>query len=223
MKDLKKFHSESKELRRNHRIRITPIRLIDENENQIGVVETRDAIAQAMELGLDLVEVSPTARPPVCRIMDYGKYKYALAKKERKSKAHRHEIELKEVRIKTPKIDDHDLGIKINHAREFLERGDRVQFSLRFRGRELAHIDEGRAVFNKIVAALADISKLDRSQRFEGKRLSMLLLPNHDSTRKKPSHPKPAPATTKTSANEPAEPEDDDIVDSPEDDETAEE
>ncbi|MBN1554589.1 MAG: translation initiation factor IF-3 [Phycisphaerae bacterium] len=190
MKDRRKFSQDSKDLRRNHRIRISPIRLIDENEEQVGIVETKDAIARAIELGLDLVEVSPTARPPVCRIMDYGKYKYALAKKERKSKAHRHEIELKEVRIKTPKIGDHDLMIKVNHAREFLERGDRVQFSLRFRGRELAHIDEGRGVFEKIVEALSDVAKVDRSQRFEGRRLSMLLLPTGDSIRKKPSAPK---------------------------------
>jgi translation initiation factor IF-3 len=210
MKDRRKFHQDSKELRRNHRIRISPIRLIDENENQVGIVETRDAIARAVELGLDLVEVSPTAKPPVCRIMDYGKYKYALAKKERKSKAHRHEIELKEIRIRTPKISDHDLMIKVNHAREFLERGDRVQFSLRFRGRELAHIDEGRNVFNKIIEALSDISKLDRSHRFEGRRLSMLLLPNPESTRKKTEKPNSTPAenasaATETPTHEPAE------------------
>jgi translation initiation factor IF-3 len=209
MKDRRKFSQDSKELRRNHRIRISPIRLIDENENQVGIVETKDAIARALEAGLDLVEVSPTARPPVCRIMDYGKYKYAQAKKERKSKAHRHEIELKEVRIRTPKIDDHDLMIKVNHAREFLERGDRVQFSLRFRGRELAHIDEGRNVFNKIVEALSDISKVDRNQRFEGRRLSMLLLPNTDAVRKKDAKPKSAPAgdVTKPEPAETAEPE----------------
>jgi len=206
MKDRKKFHHESKELRRNHRIRITPIRLIDEDENQVGVVETKDAIARAMEVGLDLVEVSPTAKPPVCRIMDFGKYKYALAKKERKSKAHRHEIELKEVRIRTPKIGDHDLMIKVNHAREFLERGDRVQFSLRFRGRELAHIDEGRNVFKKIIESLSDVSKVDRSQRFEGRRLSMLLLPNPEASRKPPK-PKPAPTADTSSATETPSPE----------------
>lgn len=197
MKDRRKFRQNSKELRRNHRIRISPIRLIDENENQVGIVETKDAIARALEAGLDLVEVSPTARPPVCRIMDYGKYKYALAKKERKSKAHRHEIELKEVRIRTPKIGEHDLMIKVNHAREFLERGDRVQFSLRFRGRELAHIDEGRAVFNRIVEELSDCAKVDRNQRFEGRRLSMLLLPNPDAAKKKTDQSKPSKSEEK--------------------------
>jgi translation initiation factor IF-3 len=164
-------------LRCNHRIRISPIRLIDENQEQVGIVETKDALRRAVEADLDLVEVSPNARPPVCRIMDYGKYKYAQKKKEQKAKAKRHETELKEVRIRTPKIDPHDLGIKVNHAREFLERGDRVQFSLRFRGRELAHIDEGREVFDKVKEDLADVAKVDQDYRFEGRRLSMLLAP----------------------------------------------
>lgn len=129
----------------------------------------------ALEVGLDLVEVAPMAKPPVCRIMDFGKYKYALNKKQQKAKAHRHETELKEVRIRTPKIDAHDLEIKIAHARKFLERGDRVQFSLRFRGRELAHTDEGMAIFEQIKKALADISKVDQPAKFEGKRITMML------------------------------------------------
>lgn len=212
---------ESKELRRNHRIRISPIRLIDENNNQVGIVETRDALARAMELGLDLVEVSPTARPPVCRIMDYGKYKYALAKKERKSKAHRHEIELKEVRIKTPKISEHDLQIKINHAREFLQRGDRVQFTLRFRGRELAHIDEGRAVFQKILDALSDLAKVDQNQRFEGRRLTMLLLPGAESARKKSASSRPAGSREANSAPSLAEAEEVPAGDAEDSEETA--
>jgi translation initiation factor IF-3 len=164
-----------KNLRCNEQIRITPIRLIDENEQQAGVVETRDAMMRARAAGLDLVEVAPTARPPVCRIMDYGKWKYAQRKKEQKSQAHRHETELKEIRIKTPKIGDHDLGIKVQHARGFLERGDRVQFTLRFRGRELAHIDEGQRIFQKIVQDLADVSKVDQPYRYEGKRITMTL------------------------------------------------
>jgi len=137
----------------------------------------RDALAKAREAGLDLVEVSPRSNPPVCRIMDYGKWKYAQRKKEQKSKARRHETELKHLRIKTPKIDKHDLGIKVNHAREFLARGDRVQFSLRFRGRELAHIDEGRHIFEQITAELAEISKVDQHCRYEGRRITMTLAP----------------------------------------------
>jgi len=144
----------------------------------VGIVETRDAMARAQEAGLDLVEVAPQARPPVCRIMDYGKWKYAQRKKEQHSKAKRHEKELKEVRIKTPKIGEHDLMIKANRARGFLERGDRVQFTLRFRGRELAHIDEGQRVFESIREALSDISKVDQNYRREGRRITMTLAPS---------------------------------------------
>jgi translation initiation factor IF-3 len=126
---------------------------------------------------MDLVEVAPLARPPVCRIMDYGKWKYAQRKKEQKSKGHRHESELKEVRIKTPKIGDHDLAIKVQHAREFLSRGDRVQFSLRFRGRELAHVDEGHRIFARIKQELSTCSKVDQETRFEAKRITMTLAP----------------------------------------------
>ena len=132
---------------------------------------------KAREAGLDLVEVSPMGRPPVCRIMDYGKWKYAQRKKEQKSKANRKENELKEIRIKTPKIGDHDLEIKIQHARDFLGRGDRVQFTLRFRGRELAHMDEGYKIFQHIREILSDIAKVDQSPRSEGKRIAMVLAP----------------------------------------------
>ena len=164
------------ELRRNDRIRVTPVRLIDQNEEQAGVVSLTDAQAMAREAGLDLVEVVPNAKPPVCRILDYGKYKYDLAKKARQAKAHRHETELKEVRIRTPKIDTHDLMIKVERARGFLLRGDRVQFSLRFRGRELAHIDEGQRIFQQIEDALQDCGKVDRNRR-EGRRITMLIAP----------------------------------------------
>ena len=167
-------------------------------------METRDAIDRAREAGLDLVEVSPNSTPPVCRIMDYGKWKYAQSKKERKSKAHRHETELKEIRIKTPKIGDHDLEIKVNHAREFLERGDRVQFSLRFRGRELAHIDEGVKVFGKVKVLLGDLVKVEQDCRREGRRISMLLAPSGKPVEKKAPKPKKADKPTEKPADAPA-------------------
>lgn len=153
------------------------MRLIDHENQQVGIVEVADALERARQAGLDLVEVAPQAKPPVCRVMDYGKWKYAERKKEQKSKAHRHEVELKEVRIKTPKIGEHDLAIKVARARKFLERGDRVQFALRFRGRELAHIDEGQRVFEGIKATLEDISKVDQDYRREGRRITMTLRP----------------------------------------------
>ena len=195
-------------LRCNERIRISPIRLIDENDQQIGIVEVADALARARQAGLDLVEVAPLAKPPVCRIMDYGKWKYAQRKKERKGRTHRHETELKEIRIKTPKIGEHDLTIKVSHARDFLARGDRVQFVLRFRGRELAHIDEGQKVFARITENLADVSKVEQGFRREGRRITMLLIPGGG---KKPAAkpaaakpPAPAPPATPPPAQPPS-------------------
>ncbi len=167
----------SKDLRCNERIRISQVRLIDQDGNQVGIVDTRQALLRAREAGLDLVEVSPNSRPPVCRIMDYGKWKYAQKKKERRAKAHRHDTELKEVRIRTPKIGSHDLAIKVDRAREFLARGDRVQFTLRFRGRELAHLELGRDLLNSVKQTLADLAKVERDFRMEGRALTMVLAP----------------------------------------------
>ncbi|HUT60633.1 MAG TPA: translation initiation factor IF-3 [Phycisphaerae bacterium] len=164
-------------MRCNERIRVSPVRLIDENDQQVGIVEIAEALARAQRAQLDLVEVAPLAKPPVCRVMDYGKWKYSQRKKDRKSQTHRHESELKEVRIRTPKIGQHDLEIKVQRARGFLERGDRVQFTLRFRGRELAHIDEGQKVFNRIKEELAECSKVDQNYRYEGRRITMTLAP----------------------------------------------
>jgi len=155
---------------------------VDGNNQQVGIVEVQDALQQARDAGMDLVEVAPQASPPVCRIMDFGKWQYQQRKKEQRSKAHSHETELKQIRIRTPKIGEHDLQLKVNHAREFLDRGDRVQFTLRFRGRELAHIDEGQKVFENIIASLADVSKIDQRYRREGRRITMTLAP--DSSKK---------------------------------------
>ncbi len=156
------------------------------------MIATRDALAQAREAELDLVEVAPQAKPPVCRIMDYGKWKYAQKKKERKAKAQRHETELKFVRIRTPKIGAHDLEIKVGRAREFLERGDRVQFTLRFRGREMAHVDVGRRVLDGVKAALADIAKVELDYRMERRSLTMMLAPIAKPAQPKREKPKPA-------------------------------
>jgi len=151
--------------------------LIDESGQQVGIVETREALARARAAGLDLVEVAPQASPPVCRIMDYGKWMYAQKKKQRQARARRHETELKEIRIRTPKIGPHDLDIKVQRARGFLQRGDRVQFTLRFRGREMAHVDLGRNVLMTAHAALADVAKIERDIRMEGRAMSMVLAP----------------------------------------------
>ena len=186
-----------KRLRINDQIRVSPIRLIDDEDNQIGVVETNEAKNRARDAGLDLVEVSPTASPPVCKIMDYGKWKYAQAKKEQKAKAHAKKSELKGMRLR-PNIDDHDLKFKTDKAREFLEDGDKVQFVMLFRGRQMAHQNLARDTMNGIVDLLEDVSKVEQPPKMMGRRMTMLLTPD----RKKPVE---RPAADKPAANKPAE------------------
>jgi translation initiation factor IF-3 len=130
---------------------------------------------------MDLVEVAPNARPPVCRIMDYGKWRYQQKKKEDRSRAASKSGQLKELKLRTVKIGDHDLLIKINRAREFLKEGNKVQFTLQFRGREMAHLDLGRALFKKIKEELFAVSKVepDRDSRMEGRRMTLVLQPEH--------------------------------------------
>jgi translation initiation factor IF-3 len=144
----------------------------------------------AREAGLDLVEVAPTARPPVCRIMDYGKWRYQQQKKEDKSRASSRGGQLKELKLKTVRIGDHDLMIKINHAREFLKEGNKVQFTLQFKGREMAHQDLGRDLFKKIKEELFLVSKVERDAKMEGRRMTLVLQPDH----KNPAGTKPGGA-----------------------------
>jgi translation initiation factor IF-3 len=156
------------------------------------VVSTAEALRMAREAGLDLVEVAPTARPPVCRIMDYGKWRYQQQKKEDKSRANSKGGRLKQLNIDTVRIGDHDLGIKINHARDFLKEGNKVQFTLRFKGREMAHLDLGRALLNRVKQELFLVSKVERDAKMEGRRMTLVLQPDH----KNPATAKaPAPAT----------------------------
>ena len=133
----------------------------------------------ARDANLDLVEVAPTARPPVCKILDYGKWRYQQQKKEDKSRASAKAGQLKEVKIRTVRIGDHDLEIKTNHARDFLEDGNKVQFTLQFRGREMAHIDLGYVIFRKIKEQLFLCSKVERDHKMEGRRMTMVLQPDH--------------------------------------------
>lgn len=151
----------------------------------LGVVPTNEAMRLAREAGLDLVEVSPTARPPVCKILDYGKWRYQQQKKEQKSHSHSKGGQLKELKLRTVRIGDHDLEIKINHAREFLKEGNKVQFTLQFRGRELAHTQLGYEIFKKIKEALYMVSKIERDAKMEGKRMTLVLQPDHKTTKPK--------------------------------------
>ncbi|MCC7204535.1 MAG: translation initiation factor IF-3 [Phycisphaeraceae bacterium] len=189
-----------KRLRINHQINISPVRLVDDNDEQVGIIDVHEAIKRAKEAGQDLVEVAPQARPPVCRIMDYGKWKYQQKKKEQKARSHSKQSELKEVRVR-PKIDDHDLDIKVEKAREFLGEGDKVQFTMLFKGREMAHREIGLQLMREIRDGLADVSKIDSEPRMMGKRMTMVLSPERKS---KPAAPKPAPGTPGTApANAP--------------------
>ncbi|MFL6110156.1 MAG: translation initiation factor IF-3 [Catenulispora sp.] len=169
----------STNFRHNEQIRISPIFLIDADEQKIGQVSTAEALRKAREAGLDLVEVAPNARPPVCRIMDYGKWRYQQQKKEDKSRASNKGGQLKELKLKTVKIGDHDLMIKVNHAKDFLKEGNKVQFTLQFRGREMAHLELGREIFKKIKDELWPVSKVERDAKMEGRRMTLVLQPDH--------------------------------------------
>lgn len=133
-------------------------------------MDTREALDKAMESGLDLVEISPNTSPPVCKILDFGKYKYEISKKEKEGKKKQHTISVKEIRIR-PKIDVHDFETKIRHARKFLEHGDRVKVVLRFRGREMMYIDQGKNVMNDFQKQLEDIAKVESPLSREGRTL----------------------------------------------------
>ncbi|MBL9119308.1 MAG: translation initiation factor IF-3 [Phycisphaerae bacterium] len=165
--------------RLNDRIRITPIRLLDENGEMVGIVETDDARRRAMELGLDLVEIAADVRPPVCRIMDYGKFKYEQSKKDKANKAKSKASELKEVRLgRSMKIGEHDIAIRVAQARRFLIEGHKVQIVQNFKGREIAHRDRGDVRMRAIVAELADLGRVELMPRMNGRRLTMIIGPD---------------------------------------------
>ncbi|MGW8282825.1 MAG: translation initiation factor IF-3 [Gemmatimonadota bacterium] len=164
------------DLRVNERIRISPVRLIDETGEQVGIVPTDEARAMAAEQGLDLVEVAPNSRPPVCRIMDYGKYKYEQARKAREAKKRQHTITVKEIKMR-PKIEDHDFGFKLRHARRFLEEGDKVKFTLRFRGREMTHPELGERVLVRVKEELSELATVESDVKREGRQMTMLMAP----------------------------------------------
>ena len=163
----------------NHLIRISPIRVIGPDNEQIGVVETSEAIRMAMEKGMDLVETVPDTRPPVCKIMDYGKYKYELSKKQQKSRAASKSAEMKQVRLgRSVKIDPHDVQIRIDQSRRFLMSGHKVQVVQRFRGREIAHRELGLEHLREVEKQLIDVGKVEQSPRWFGKEASIIIAPD---------------------------------------------
>ena len=157
-------------------IKVKEVRVISSEGEQLGVLDTRDAIRRAEELGLDLVEVAPTAKPPVCRIMDFGKYKYELAKKAHESRKNQTVIVVKEIKLR-PRTDDHDVEFKTNNIKRFLSEGNKVKVSVMFRGREMAHTEQGRAVLNEIVAQLQNEAVIEQHPRMEGRNMTLLLSP----------------------------------------------
>ncbi|RVU55226.1 translation initiation factor IF-3 [Anaerosphaera multitolerans] len=170
---------EIKELQINEEIREKEVRLIDDEGNQIGVVSRNRALEMAEERKLDLVNVAPNSKPPVCRIMDYGKYRYEMMKKEKESKKKQKVISVKELRL-TPNIETHDLNTKSNKAIEFLNNGDRVKVSVRFRGREMGHTEIGKEVLEKFVELVSEHGVVDRKPKLEGRNMSMFLSPKTD-------------------------------------------
>ena len=150
--------------------------MIDQDNNQAGIVRLIDAIEMAHQAGLDLVEVSPNTEPPVCRIMDYGKWLYEQKRKAKLSKKKQHVVTTKEIRLR-PEIGDNDLEVKVNQAGKFLEKGDKVQFTLRFKGREVMHSDQGVELMNGVRDKLASVSKVDRTPIMMGRRMIMILVP----------------------------------------------
>ena len=158
----------------NEQIRDKEVRLIGADGEQLGIVSAKEAQKLAEEAGLDLVKIAPTAKPPVCKIIDYGKYRYEQARKEKEAKKKQKTIELKEIRL-SPNIDTNDLNTKINSAKKFIEKGNKVKVTLRFRGREMAHMNQSKYILDDFAEALADIAVVEKAPKVEGRSIGMVL------------------------------------------------
>ena len=158
----------------NEQIRDKEIRLIGENGEQLGIMSAKEAFKMAKEAELDLVKIAPTAKPPVCKIIDYGKYRYELARKEKEAKKKQKTVEIKEVRL-SPNIEANDLNTKVNMAKKFIAKGDKVKVTLRFRGREMAQMQSSKHILDDFAEALADIAVIEKPAKLEGKSIMMVL------------------------------------------------
>lgn len=158
----------------NEQIRDKEVRLIGENGEQLGIMSAREAMRLAAEAELDLVKIAPTAKPPVCKIVDYGKYRYEQIRKEKEARKKQKTIEIKEIRL-SPNIDTNDLNTKINAARKFLTKGDKVKVTLRFRGREMAHMNNSKHILDDIAESLSDIAVVEKAPKVEGRSMTMFL------------------------------------------------
>lgn len=196
----------TKEVRVNDRIRIPSVRVIGPDGEQVGILGIREALAYAQERQLDLVEVSPTAHPPVCRVMDFGKFKYEQNKKLQKAKRKQHVTHLKEVKLR-PKIEDHDYSFKVEHGRKFLEQHDKVKFTVTFRGREMAHSEMGYRLLERVVKDLDGVGQVEIPPRMEGKSLTLLMVPRSAAAKPVPAKPAAAkPVLAKPVGAKPAAP-----------------
>lgn len=162
-------------MRVNEQITSPQVRVIGADGNQIGILNIAEANRLALAAGLDLVEIVPTADPPVCKIMDYGKYRYEQSKKEKIQKRKQHTIQVKEIRL-SPKIEQHDIDFKIKHARKFIEQGDKVKFNIIFKGRQIAHKEFGEQLIARVTQELSDIAKLEGEPQFEGRNMVVFLM-----------------------------------------------
>ncbi|MBE5947081.1 MAG: translation initiation factor IF-3 [Lachnospiraceae bacterium] len=158
----------------NEQIRDKEVRVISETGEQLGVMTSKEAMKLAEEAGVDLIKIAPTANPPVCKIMDFGKYRYEQARREKEAKKKQKTIEVKEVRL-SPNIDTNDLNTKVNMARKFLSKGDKVKVTLRFRGRELAHVNTSKAILDEFAELLSDVAVVEKPAKFEGRSMIMFL------------------------------------------------
>ena len=158
----------------NEQIRDKEVRVIGAEGGQLGVMSVKDAMQLAEEAGLDLVRVSPNAKPPVCKIIDYGKFRYEMSRKEKDAKKKQRIVEIKEVRL-SPNIEENDLNTKVGMARKFLEKGNRVKVTLRFRGRELAYVNQSKRILEEFAEKLSDVSVVDKQPKFEGRSMTMFL------------------------------------------------
>ncbi len=170
----KREDKEISELYINEQIRDKEVRLIGADGTQLGIMSAREALALAQEAELDLVKIAPMAKPPVCKIIDYGKYKYEMSRREKEAHKKQKTIELKEVRL-SPNIDTNDLNTKVNAARKFLTKGDRVKVTLRFRGREMAHMNQSKHILDEFAEKLSDISTIEKAPKVEGRSMTMVL------------------------------------------------
>lgn len=158
----------------NEQIRDKEVRVIGEDGEQLGIMSAKEALALADEAGVDLVKIAPTAKPPVCRIVDYGKYKYEQTRKEKDKKKNQKVVEVKEIRL-SPNIDTNDLNTKVNAAKKFLSKGDRVKVTLRFRGREMAHMNTSKHILDDFAESLADVAVVEKAPKVEGRSMTMFL------------------------------------------------